>query len=362
MEKLNPNKSMRRSASSSSFRSNYYKEKRKFINTKRENPKFENSCSYFMNTPSCSNRTRPTTIDRSIPSPFTNVTPCSCRNLDEENLKLSLNSELNCASESIIKANNAIRKLKKENDSLNNQRKSLDRQLEELKNYNTINQENHRELENKYNINLDKLDRANDYIVQIDAQNYDYQNEINRLRNELKERDKLINDLKEENKLLHYKLDSDRKSLEDQIDQERRWHQNKVDELNQEIEALTQRALKLDSEIEELKRMLADMEKEKDKAKRFRNDTIKTLKELFTFYSNVYFIFNRKEPMPKLQDALNDYENYHLRAKLSELEEKIRKAIDLLRINVGKCIACDVNLSTRSSSVVKNPRKRINYI
>ena len=110
----------------------------------------------------------------------------------------------------------------------------------------------------------------------------------------------------------------------------------------------------LDSEIEKLKNLLAEAEKERDKAKRFRNDTIRALKELFTFYANVKNIFYRKEPLEKLDDVLKDYENYHLRAKLNELEEKIRKAIDLLRIRVGECIACDVNVSTRSSSVIKN--------
>lgn len=284
---------------------------------------------------------------------------CPSQHLIEEQMNINqcLNSELNEAKDKINKANETISHLNNINSNLNLHKDYLDKQVIEYEKLKLKSIEDNKQLEDKCNVNISKLERANDNILKINKENNDLKNEIKRLNDKIKEQSEIIESINNKNINLLNQIENQRKNYDEIIENNKKLNKENIDNKLAEIEYYRKSYLDNNLLVDQLQRDLQISEKNNTKCMQFRTETVKCLKDLFDFYNSILIVFNKGAKFEKLDHILNNYDNYKLKAKLSVLEEKIRKSYDNNTINQKNYLSGNTVKSNRASSVYSKKKK-----
>ena len=254
--------------------------------------------------------------------------------------------------EDLIKCRELISSLKKENNSLKNQRDSALNQFASNQNTSNVDRLKLDELEKE---NLDLRNRLSDAY----KQNKQHENYIVELKNTLQDLDKIIHDKDKEiqNNLL--KMRQMEQDYNNQINELK----NRIDNLNREKEAMYRDFINqmniLKDEIKNLKNMLAEEQmkikdlEDKLKAKRlFDEKREKLLETLFNWFNRMNRLLNTNTasgitpPKEILNDVLNLQTPEEFNEKLNQIEDKLKQFIEDMKLKFGQCFACDIACCT----------------
>lgn len=248
--------------------------------------------------------------------------------------------------EELQKANETIALLREQNESLVSQRDSAVNQLKRIKGNGNANKEEQKELENYLNVTKEKLDRANKRILDLENENEILKGEIQRLNEELYNKEKVIEQCNLENSKIRNDLGREIMNLKGTLDKERVIFENKKNELinanktlNEKIDSLSKSLLD-----EKLKNEKLELERQNDL--KINQNSKKALDTLFTFYNNANMIFNPKAKKEILNEIIEIDGPEELKEKLKKLEEKIKTLTENYKLKFGKCFACDIACCT----------------
>ena len=97
--------------------------------------------------------------------------------------------------------------------------------------------------------------------------------------------------------------------------------------------------------------------------KRFDEKKEKLLENLFNWYNNINKLLNtntvsgKAPPKDLLSDIVNLQTNEEFKAKLDQIEDKLKQFLDNYKLKFGECFACDIACCTSETDRLRYFRK-----
>ena len=261
------------------------------------------------------------------------------------------------------KIHDTITILQKENAFLKTQRDDALNKLSALENIKNIDKVKFEELE-KENAELRQL--LNDAVKKNNEKDtviLNLKNNLNQLQNAMHDKDREMNDLILNMKRLEQEanneLDKLRNDIEDLMREKEamaRNYEKEINDLNNIIRDLNNKLADMERKVQELLNKIKNM-------KRFDDKKQKLLENLFNWYNSINKLLNtntangKAPPKDLLSDIINLSTNEEFKAKLDQIEDKLKQFLDNYKLKFGECFACDIACCTSEVDRLRYFRK-----
>ena len=288
-------------------------------------------------------------------------------NIPNENYNINPNDiNLNRQNETLNKLNNnelekkenMINLLKQENESIIMQRDSALNHLKSIENQRTFNEENFKELEDEIELYKQKLNLANQNIINLDNENSQLKYIIKDLNDDLNTKDKIIDKLNSDIKIMNAEKDKIIEDLNNKIEEQKLFMKEKNDEYERNYNILNDQIKNLEKTIADEKLKNQKLQLLINNMNRIDENTKKLLEYLLDFYNNIRELFMSKWKKDTLEDIIEfEGPDEFNQNKLLILLEKLKQFLEDLRMKFGKCFACDIACCTSEYDRLKFFRK-----
>ncbi len=288
-------------------------------------------------------------------------------NIPNENYNINPNDiNLNRQNETLNKLNNnelekkenMINLLKQENESIIMQRDSALNHLKSIENQRNFNEENFKELEDEIELYKQKLNLANQNIINLDNENSQLKYIIKDLNDDLNTKDKIIDKLNSDIKIMNAEKDKIIEDLNNKIEEQKLFMKEKNDEYERNYNILNDQIKNLEKTIADEKLKNQKLQLLINNMNRIDENTKKLLEYLLDFYNNIRELFMSKWKKDTLEDIIEfEGPDEFNQNKLLILLEKLKQFLEDLRMKFGKCFACDIACCTSEYDRLKFFRK-----
>ena len=261
------------------------------------------------------------------------------------------------------KMHDMISILQKENEFLKTQRDDALNKLSAIENIKNIDRVKFEELENENNDLRQLLNDAVRKNNEKDTIILNLKNDLNNLNNAMHDKDREIKDLIVNMKRLEQDANNEINKLKNQIDDLEREKEATARNFQREINDLNNVIRDLNNKLADEERKVKELQNKIKNMKRFDDKKQQLLENLFNWYNTINKLLNtntangKAPPKELLGDIVNLQTNEEFKAKLDQIEDKLKQFIDNYKLKFGECFACDIACCTSEVERLKYFRK-----